>query len=371
MKCAYSFFRGRLWVVLSIVPVLLIAQPAQAAHYVQYDYYAYASGTDGIPVMGEAFLWDTTYCAGDYTKTGGNQNLGHAAFMADISTGQVTAFTNATGHYEEPYSYWSGTGRVEHVAFKDEITFTVPAGTYPDGVEVRLHGWLTGSISSVVGGSAQVSCYANLGADMFETGLQAIGNAETGSMPFTRFFACRQQLVAPGQVLASESSYTREVRAHIHRAWTSSAWINPGDGWTTGHGTDDFSEGIQITTLWTPPGVTWTSDSGVFLNQVPSNVSEGPPLAPATLGQNMPNPFNPRTAIPFVLATAGAVDLEIFDLAGRRVRTLRSGQVYPTGRHQVVWQGRDEQGRGVPTGKYFARLTAGGIRVTRPMTLLK
>ncbi len=371
MKCAHSFLRGRLWVVLSFVPILLTAQPALAAHFVQYEYYAYASGTDGIPLMGSGYLTGTTYCAGDYTKTGGNQNEGHAAYMADLATGQVTAFTYAVGHREDPYSYWNGTGRVEHIVFKDDITFTVPAGTYPDGVEVRMHGWLTGSISSVVGGSAQIACYANLGGDLFQTGLQTIGVMETGTLPMTHFFVCRQQLVAPGQTLAFETQYTREAKAHIHRAWTSTAEVNPGDGWVTGHGTDDFSEGFQITALWTPPGVTWTSDSGVFLNQVPSNVSDGPPLAPATLGQNTPNPFNPRTVIPFSLKAATVVDLEIFDLAGHRVRVLRAGQVYAAGDYRVVWQGRDDQGRGVAAGEYFVRLTAGGTQLVRPMMLLK
>jgi flagellar hook assembly protein FlgD len=50
------------------------------------------------------------------------------------------------------------------------------------------------------------------------------------------------------------------------------------------------------------------------------------------------------------------VRLEIFDLAGRRVRSLASG-VLPAGEVTREWDGRDDRGHGVRSGVYFVRLT--------------
>lgn len=83
-----------------------------------------------------------------------------------------------------------------------------------------------------------------------------------------------------------------------------------------------------------------------------------------------PNPFNPSTTIRMHLPAAGMAHLEIFDLSGRRVRTLLSGQ-QAEGTRSVVWDGRDDGGRVAGAGTYLARLVAGGIARTTRMTLVK
>lgn len=88
-------------------------------------------------------------------------------------------------------------------------------------------------------------------------------------------------------------------------------------------------------------------------------------LAPA------PNPFNPRTMIAFDLAAPGSVGLRIFDMAGRLVRTLVNGEQMAAGRHELTWQGRDDQGRLVATGPYFCRLRTGDTVQVKRMMLLK
>jgi flagellar hook assembly protein FlgD len=95
----------------------------------------------------------------------------------------------------------------------------------------------------------------------------------------------------------------------------------------------------------------------------------GPPHV-ITLAEIYPNPFNPRTAIRFELATAAEVKLAIYDLRGTQVRMLESGP-RPIGRHQAFWDGQDDQGRAVPTGTYFCRLSSPLGSQTRKLTLAR
>ena len=73
------------------------------------------------------------------------------------------------------------------------------------------------------------------------------------------------------------------------------------------------------------------------------------PAGGFTLVQNRPNPFNPSTVIDFSLNQRGPVSLLIYDVAGKPVRTLVSG-VKTAGQHSKEWDGRDNQGKQVPSG---------------------
>jgi hypothetical protein len=100
--------------------------------------------------------------------------------------------------------------------------------------------------------------------------------------------------------------------------------------------------------------------------------TDGTPLYPyvTRLEAPYPNPFNPRTVIPFELGERGAVEIKIFDVAGRLVRTLVSG-MYEKGRHAAAWNGRDNGGRPVASSVYFCRLKAGIYTATTRLTLLR
>jgi hypothetical protein len=88
------------------------------------------------------------------------------------------------------------------------------------------------------------------------------------------------------------------------------------------------------------------------------------------LHANAPNPFNPETVIRFDLPRDSGVQLEIYDVLGRKVRTLIQKDL-PAGVHQAVWAGRDGRGRQVGSGVYFYRLKAGAYIQTRRMILLE
>ncbi|RMG23121.1 MAG: T9SS C-terminal target domain-containing protein [Methanobacteriota archaeon] len=89
------------------------------------------------------------------------------------------------------------------------------------------------------------------------------------------------------------------------------------------------------------------------------------------MSQNYPNPFNPTTTISFDLPHATRITLHVFDVNGRQVRTLAEGE-FAAGSHQMVWDGRDDNGVPVASGVYFYRLTTGsGFVATRKMVLLR
>ncbi len=83
-----------------------------------------------------------------------------------------------------------------------------------------------------------------------------------------------------------------------------------------------------------------------------------------------PNPARAGSVLRFGLAAAGRVRLELLDAAGRRVRTLADG-AFAAGEQVVRWDGRDDAGRAMAPGLYFARLTAPGRSETRRLAVVE
>ena len=94
------------------------------------------------------------------------------------------------------------------------------------------------------------------------------------------------------------------------------------------------------------------------------------------LSQNYPNPFNYQTVIWYYLPDVGyqpaEVEITIYNLLGKRVKSLVNGREYP-GEHKVQWDGKDDSGKEVASGIYFYRLRVSGIELVKPkkMILLK
>jgi hypothetical protein len=108
------------------------------------------------------------------------------------------------------------------------------------------------------------------------------------------------------------------------------------------------------------------------LQAAPSGVPDDLPAAPlATVLESVhPNPFNPQAAVAFTLAAAGPVRLAVYDLHGTKVHTLVDGDL-AAGRHEAVWDGRDDRGQAMASGTYLARLVAGPVTQMRKMVLMK
>ena len=91
--------------------------------------------------------------------------------------------------------------------------------------------------------------------------------------------------------------------------------------------------------------------------------------------QNYPNPFNPETWIPYRLSESAEVEVRIYNVAGKLVRTLELGQQKPgtyTGKERAIyWDGRDGNGEYVSSGTYFYHLKAGKFASVKKMVVIK
>jgi len=109
---------------------------------------------------------------------------------------------------------------------------------------------------------------------------------------------------------------------------------------------------------------------GIEIARSPVAEIELPAAGPTRLVDNRPNPFNPETAIRFEMGLAGPVRVAVYDVSGRRVAVLLD-EVRAAGPHQVIWRGRDDDGRALPSGAYYVRLETASQVDTRKMMLLK
>jgi hypothetical protein len=94
------------------------------------------------------------------------------------------------------------------------------------------------------------------------------------------------------------------------------------------------------------------------------------PSLPLALARATPNPAFEHAVIRFTLPAATRVDLGVFDAAGRRLRSLRGGDL-AAGEHVVPFDLRDDAGQPVPSGLYFVQLQAAGRRLVRRMAVIR
>ncbi len=129
-------------------------------------------------------------------------------------------------------------------------------------------------------------------------------------------------------------------------------------------------EGDFDARILSPGNHTVTMRSGeVFLLKKRSVTSTGEPV-PSSMNTAIlrifPNPFLSSTVITYRLSRPGRVELAVYDLLGRRIRTLVRGSRLPQMYH-VSWDGRNDTGEPVPAGLYLCYLHAGNKVVARSM----
>ncbi len=160
--------------------------------------------------------------------------------------------------------------------------------------------------------------------------------------------------------------------------WTGSGWETLGSGLGGGMGTTPRAAALLVhdrrlylggdfATAGGKPSVDmalWTEDVVAVEDVIDLPRRTGPAL------HAWPNPFNPLTRIAVDLPAGGDVELCVYDLRGRRVRTLAAG-AWSAGRRELAWDGRDDRGRDLPSGAYLVRVRAAGRAAAATVTLVR
>jgi len=153
----------------------------------------------------------------------------------------------------------------------------------------------------------------------------------------------------------------------LNRTFNSSSWPNS-------HSYSGAETYVSVTNIFKSDSIIvcdfGVSPTGVENQEEPKNLPEE-----FTLGQNYPNPLNPSTSIQFRVGSlkfgeAVHTTLTIYNILGQRVKTLVDEDKM-SGEHSVVWNGKDEEGKEVPSGIYFYRLRVGMFEKTMKMALLR
>jgi hypothetical protein len=155
------------------------------------------------------------------------------------------------------------------------------------------------------------------------------------------------------------------------------AWVGTGLGSYSGSDTEAtivmneaitqkafFTETVAVTVDTSPTGkriITSLARSPTLVEQAP--------LVTAFTGAK-PNPFRGATELHFTLERSTASRLLIYNVAGRLVRRLLTGEL-PPGAHQIKWDGTSEGGDPLPTGVYFLRFEARDLFETRKLVLVR
>ena len=113
------------------------------------------------------------------------------------------------------------------------------------------------------------------------------------------------------------------------------------------------------------------SDSWKFVTEKKLNADDYlASVMDTELFSNYPNPFNPTTTISFVLRHDGLVSIEIFNIRGQKIRSL-ANSFYRAGKHNIIFNGKDDSGSELGSGLYLCRMTTDGYNSTKRLLLIK
>ncbi|MDG2266019.1 MAG: T9SS type A sorting domain-containing protein, partial [Candidatus Marinimicrobia bacterium] len=175
---------------------------------------------------------------------------------------------------------------------------------------------------------------------------------------------------------SNETSYLGSIDSSfwpIHQTWsTDNSKMAIGEIWATGIYTpgpinifDTVADSFTTLANSTWPPCFWVGETG---EQV-SIIDETLPIT-YNLYNAYPNPFNPATTIRYELLENGYVNITIYDMLGRQVKTLVN-QAQDAGYRSIIWDATNDYGIPVSAGIYLYQIQAGGYITTKKMILLK
>lgn len=253
-----------------------------------------------------------------------------------------------------------------------------PVGSFDGGTDVAVDGSGVVVVGQSVGvGTSSdfvtLAYEAETGTPQWEARLDGLQGAHD--------FGMHVALDAGGEVCVTGeakyvSSYADLVTVKYDRRGTE-LWCH---AHSTPANTNDFSRGLVAgedgalyvsgTSSYVPEGVSWDAVTLSFPGSSAASVEEVEVRSPATTAWPNPTPPSTGTSLSFDLARPGRTHLGIYDIRGRLVQLLLDDTL-EAGRHERIWDGRDESGRTVAAGTYFYRLGAVGGEWSGPIVRLR
>ncbi len=213
-----------------------------------------------------------TAYADQMEHTGLHGELSVARYLADLTSGRLGTYVRG---YKPPVDFANpqGAGGQAQVNCWDTLRFTVPAGQYPSGLVATLRGRLTGNLMAVghgEDGDSSAGLYALVvfqgagsppGSDhrwVYNVGV----GPDVSPRVLSEAFVVSTWLAMPGDNYILPRTTQVSFAARLEGSASAVGWTAPGQG---AEAVSDFGGSVQLLAVESPPGVTWTSDSGVFL----------------------------------------------------------------------------------------------------------
>jgi subtilisin-like proprotein convertase family protein len=378
MVCDWTGYPG----LSSVVVYDDNADPAsgQIVFY-EFDYLA-ADAVNRLSLLEDTVTYLTAWEA---PPTGGVRGMVQLCGETDHSGVTVTAYpggasgtTGTTGEYEITGLY-NGTYRIRATkagwAWREVSGVTVSEGGTMGGVDMTL-----APVSDVeVCGSPEVSIPDATPAGVYDT----VTVEDELTVTEVEVYVNLTHTYIGDLIVELESPEGTTVRLHDETGssddnivgWYEADLVVDGPGSLSDFAGESSAGEWQI---WVSDNV--GADTGVLhtwcvrvYGSSPTGVDDGTsgtiPRA-YVLENARPNPFNPATVVKYGAPVGGPATLRVYNVAGRCVRTLVSGEV-TAGYHEARWDGRDDGGAAVSSGVYFFRLEAPGYRGSTKAVLLK
>ncbi len=128
----------------------------------------------------------------------------------------------------------------------------------------------------------------------------------------------------------------------------------------------EYTYNIEVSYI-DPIGVAWSENLVVIPTGTNDDLSK---VNITGITDNYPNPFNPSTTIKYSVAQEADVTIDIYNIRGQKVRNLVKERKSAAS-HNVIWNGKSDDGRNLSSGVYFCRMNAAGKNYTSKLLMLK
>lgn len=267
--------RKKIWMVYFTVNLLLILAfivglPLQAnAYSIHGNVRAYAAyGGDSInrSTNGGA----ATYLSDSASSLGDSGTSAASAYFADLSTGLLGTYIAGANPYADVYGIGAASAE-STVSFNDSLTFYIPAGTYTSDLYVSADGFVNGVLSAFgCDGGERCSNVFEIWTFGFGNDFLGVQSNDTATYPdnspnvISESFTLSTRILSAGTYLTDQIAYA-SIGATLQGKGVALN-LYPSTGDTSTSFLADFDNTGGFTSLSAPDGVTWTSDSGVFLS---------------------------------------------------------------------------------------------------------